>query len=131
MGEAGGGGREAYANWSLRHELQEKFNARWRATTLSTRPMPNMKVNSEDPPALMKGSGSPVTGSSEIFMPTFTMVCRAIITATPYAISEPNVSCESWAARTQRQITKKITPSTASAPTMPNSAAIAEKMKSL
>jgi len=98
--------------------------------TLSTSPIIAIKTQSELPPEDTKGKFMPVFGNSHAFMAVFVKAWKAMVTATPVAISLPKNTSERCAIIRQRKTINNATAITATEPMKPSSAPITENKKS-
>ncbi len=101
-----------------------------RAMLMST-PAAAIVITSDEPPNEMNGSGIPVTGSTPTTAPTLMTVSAPTHATNPSASSAPKRSTDCVAARTPSQRKAPRSASTTTAPAMPSSSPMTEKMKSV
>ena len=88
-------------------------------------------TSSEEPPYETKGSVTPVSGSTRRLPPAMIAAWTTMTSVRPVARSARKSSAAAAAMRKPRSAMTRYRPSTASAPSMPSSSAMAAKTKSV
>ena len=96
----------------------------------SRRPIESIVLTSDDPPAEISGSVTPVSGKSFVLPPTISIVCNPSSTTSPNAVSEWKLVRAFIATIRPRSTMMAYTASTHTAKISPNSSAMEAKMKS-